>query len=156
MFRATFPPIIRSTWVYLHYLVVFTQVAGGWCLGWFSTPSLGEFQLIQDTSRQQPGWILPDTVNTVKCSWWWAETSPETCTTDKEKWINLYSCILLVTFIIVFRIFGFICITCSLLLVRILQAFWSFISPCLSLYLPFPCFNGEFHKLCHCPCVTVT
>ena len=38
-----------------------------------------QFQLIQDTSRQLLGWILPDTVNTVKCSWWWAKTSPETC-----------------------------------------------------------------------------
>jgi hypothetical protein len=32
-----------------------------------------------DTSRQQLGWTLTDTVNTVKCSWWWAKTSPETC-----------------------------------------------------------------------------
>jgi len=23
--------------------------------------------------------MLPDAVNTVKCSWWWAKTSPETC-----------------------------------------------------------------------------
>jgi len=65
---------------------------------------MGEkFQLIQDTSRQQPGWILPVTVNTVKCSWWWAKTSPETCRADKEKLSNLYSCILLVTFIIISR-----------------------------------------------------
>ena len=32
MFRAMFSPIIRSTWLYLQYLVVFTQVAAGWCL----------------------------------------------------------------------------------------------------------------------------
>ena len=31
------------------------------------------------------GWTLPDTVNTVKCTWWWAKTSPETCRADKEK-----------------------------------------------------------------------
>jgi hypothetical protein len=31
---------------------------------------------------QQLGWTLPDTVNTVKCSWWWAKTSPETCRAD--------------------------------------------------------------------------
>jgi len=37
------------------------------------------FQLIHDTSRQRLGWILPDAVNTVKCSWWWAKTSFETC-----------------------------------------------------------------------------
>jgi len=35
-------------------------------------------------SRQQRWWILPDAVNTDKCSWWWAKTSPETCTADKE------------------------------------------------------------------------
>ena len=32
MFRAMFSPIISSTWLYLQYLVVFTQVAAGWCL----------------------------------------------------------------------------------------------------------------------------
>jgi len=42
------------------------------------------FQLIRDTSRQQLGWTLPDTVNTVKCSRWRAKTSPETCTADLE------------------------------------------------------------------------
>jgi hypothetical protein len=35
MFRAMFSLIIRSTWLYLQYLVVFTQVAAGWQkLGW--------------------------------------------------------------------------------------------------------------------------
>jgi len=62
MFWAMFSPIIRSTWLYLQYLVVLTQVAAG----------------------QQLGWTLPDTVNTVKCSWWWAKTSPETCRPDLE------------------------------------------------------------------------
>jgi hypothetical protein len=38
----------------------------------------------RDTSQQQLGWTLPDTVNTVTCSWWWAKTSPETCRTDLE------------------------------------------------------------------------
>jgi hypothetical protein len=32
MFRAMFSPIISSTCLYLQYLVVFTQVAAGWCL----------------------------------------------------------------------------------------------------------------------------
>jgi len=35
--------------------------------------------------RHQPAatwWTLPDTVNTVKCCWWWAKTSPETCRAD--------------------------------------------------------------------------
>jgi hypothetical protein len=39
---------------------------------------------IRDTSQQQLGWTLLDTVNTVKCSWWWAKTSPETCRADLE------------------------------------------------------------------------
>jgi hypothetical protein len=34
-----------------------------------------QFQLIRDTSWQQLGWTIPDTVNTVKCSWWWAQTA---------------------------------------------------------------------------------
>jgi hypothetical protein len=37
MFRAMFSPIIRSTWLYLQYLVVFTQVAAGWCPEWVET-----------------------------------------------------------------------------------------------------------------------
>jgi len=58
MFRAMFSPIIRSIWLYLQYLLVFTQVAAGWCLGWVETA----FQLIQDTSRQlhiQGQFIIP-------------------------------------------------------------------------------------------------
>jgi len=31
MFRVMFSPIIRSTLLYLRYLVVFTQVVAGWC-----------------------------------------------------------------------------------------------------------------------------
>jgi hypothetical protein len=42
---------------------------------------LDELKLIQDISRQQLGSKLPDTV---KCSWWWAKTSPETCRADLE------------------------------------------------------------------------
>jgi len=26
--------------------------------------------------------MLPDAVNTVRCFWWWAKTSPETCRAD--------------------------------------------------------------------------
>ena len=33
MFRAMFSSIIRNTRLYLHYVVVFSQVAAGWCLG---------------------------------------------------------------------------------------------------------------------------
>jgi len=64
MFRAMFSPIIRSTWLYLQNLVVFTPVAADW--NW----TILQFQLIQDTSRQQLVWTLPDAVNTVKCSQW--------------------------------------------------------------------------------------
>jgi hypothetical protein len=32
-----FSPIIRSTWLYLQLLVVFTQAAAGWCHGWVKT-----------------------------------------------------------------------------------------------------------------------
>jgi hypothetical protein len=41
MFRAMFLPIIRSTWLYLQYLVVFTQVATGWCRWWVGTELCG-------------------------------------------------------------------------------------------------------------------
>ena len=41
-------------------------------------------QLVQNTSRQQLGWTLPDTVNTGKFSWWWAKTSPETWATHPK------------------------------------------------------------------------
>jgi len=39
MFRAMFSPIIRSTWLYVQYLVVLTQVAAGWqpAATWVST-----------------------------------------------------------------------------------------------------------------------
>ena len=111
MFRAMFSPIIRSTWLYLQYLVMFTQVAVGWCPEWFETELcrlwgvyrrltiyIVQFQLIWDTSRQQLGWTLPDTVNTVKCSWWWAKTSSETymkCTRYGTRYCK-YSQILLI------------------------------------------------------------
>jgi hypothetical protein len=43
-FRTMFSPIVRSTWLYLQYLVVFSQVAASWCLGWFEIAK--QFQLI--------------------------------------------------------------------------------------------------------------
>jgi hypothetical protein len=30
MFRAMFSPIIKNTWLYIQYLLVFTQVAANW------------------------------------------------------------------------------------------------------------------------------
>ena len=53
-----------------------TQDGRGQLVSWMS------WKLIHDTSCQQLGWIPPDAVNTVKCSWWWAKTSPETCRAD--------------------------------------------------------------------------
>jgi len=44
IFRAMFSSIIRITWLYLQLLVIFTQVAAGWCLGWIGS----KFQLIHD------------------------------------------------------------------------------------------------------------
>jgi hypothetical protein len=65
------------------------------CHGWVETAM--QFQLIHDTSWQQLGWTLPDTVNTVKCSWWWTKTSSETCRADKKNKLiyTFASCLLL-------------------------------------------------------------
>jgi len=51
MFRAMFSPIIRSIWLYLQYLVVFTQVAAGVRV----TNHIVQSQLMQDPSQQQIG-----------------------------------------------------------------------------------------------------
>jgi len=42
-----FSPIIRSTWLYLQHLVVFTHVAAGWCHGWIESLSLFIRGLVQ-------------------------------------------------------------------------------------------------------------
>jgi len=39
MFRVMFSPIIRSTWLYLQHLVVFTNVAVGWQRHWCILPN---------------------------------------------------------------------------------------------------------------------
>ena len=49
---------------------------------------------LHNTSGQQHRWTIWEAVNTVKCSWWWAKTSPETCRAD---WVQINkpeSCIL--------------------------------------------------------------
>jgi hypothetical protein len=54
------------------------------------------FHLVHDTARQQHRWTISEAVNTVKCSWWWAKTSPETCRAD---WVQINKqkiCILLI------------------------------------------------------------
>jgi hypothetical protein len=66
-----FLPIIRSIWLYLQLLIL-------------------------STGQQQHRWTTSGAVNTVKCSWWWAKTSPETC---RDNWVQIHkpkSCILLV------------------------------------------------------------
>jgi hypothetical protein len=37
MFRAMSSPIIRNTWLYLQFLILFTYTAAGWCHGWDGT-----------------------------------------------------------------------------------------------------------------------
>jgi hypothetical protein len=54
-----------------------------WLVSWMIWNwTIVQFQLIHDTSRQQHWCILPYAVNGVTCSWWWAKTSPGTCTAD--------------------------------------------------------------------------
>jgi len=74
---ATWVNTTRWYWYWYHgwYTMNTTRWYWYWCHGWVET----QFQLIHDTSWQWLEWILPDAVNTVKCSWWWAKTSPETC-----------------------------------------------------------------------------
>ena len=59
---------------------------------WYSPPTLLpagimdemelKFHLVHDTGRQQHRWTTSEAVNTIKCSRWWAKTSPETCRAD--------------------------------------------------------------------------
>ena len=79
MFRATNPPILRSTfWLYIQLLVQCTDIAAG---------------------RQQYRCIAPKAVYIVKkCSWGWAGLSPETCRADLKRSINGICCILLVAY----------------------------------------------------------
>ena len=44
------------------------------------------FHLVHDTGWQQHRWTISEAVNTVKCSWWWTKTSPETCRAD---WVQI-------------------------------------------------------------------
>ena len=82
MFRAMFSSIIRSTWLYLQLLVMFTDIAAGRSQERDGT----EFHLVHDTGRQQHRWTKSEAVNTVMCSWWWAKPSSETCWAD---WVQI-------------------------------------------------------------------
>jgi hypothetical protein len=53
MFWAMFSPIIRSTWLYLQYLVVFIQVAVGWCQIQSSAPDDGWKHCLK---HEEPTW----------------------------------------------------------------------------------------------------
>ena len=80
MFRAKNSPILRSSfWLYIQLVVQCTDTAA-------------------DTVRQQCRCIVPKPVYTVKkCSWGWANLSPETCRAELKRLIKEKSyCILLV------------------------------------------------------------
>jgi len=77
MFRSKSSPIIRNTWLYLQHLILSTDIAAGWCMDKMELQL--QLHLIHDTSQKQYRWTISEAVNTVKCSWWWAKTSPETC-----------------------------------------------------------------------------
>jgi hypothetical protein len=60
MFRAMFSSIIRSIWLYLQYLLVFTQADAGWCLEWVET---GRSPVSTHSKHQQAvTWV-----NTTRC-----------------------------------------------------------------------------------------
>ena len=97
MFRATNSPILRSTfWLYIELLVQCTDTAADRCHG-------------SDAGRQQCRCIVPKAVYTVKkCSWGWANLSPETCRAELKK-INKRKSfgILLVIYIVVQKSYGY-------------------------------------------------
>ena len=76
MLRATDSPILRRTfWLYIQFLVQRTDTAAD--------------RFHDDTGRQQCRCVVPKAVYTVKkCSWGWANLSPETCRANLKKLIN--------------------------------------------------------------------
>ena len=91
MFRAMFSPIARNTWLYLQYLVVFTQVAAGWqptatwvCnLGVHTKRSSVQSDIYRVTYTE---WNIPDVV-LKQFSWWWAHGCPKHVETrNKHTW----------------------------------------------------------------------
>jgi hypothetical protein len=86
MFRAINSPILRSTfWLYIQLLVQCTDTAADRCHGWDGT----DFRLNRGTGRQQYRCLIPKAVYTVKkCSWGWANLSPEKCRAELKRWIN--------------------------------------------------------------------
>ena len=107
MFQATNSPILRSTfWLYIQHLLQCPDNTANRCHGWDGTQ---EFHLNRGTGRQYCQCIVPKAVYTVKkCSWGWANLSPETCRADLKR-INKQKgccCILLVVYIVVLLMHG--------------------------------------------------
>ena len=98
MFRATNPPIPRSTfWLYIQLLVQCSDIAADRWQGWDGT----QVHLNLVTGRQQYRCTVPKAVYTVKkCYWRWASLSPETCRAELKRSINGICCILLVAYIV--------------------------------------------------------
>ena len=86
-FRATNSPILRSTfWLYIQLLLQCTDIAADRCHGWEGTdvPSQPWHRCLQQCLC-----IVPKTVYTVKkCSWGWANLSPETRRAELKRLIN--------------------------------------------------------------------
>jgi len=72
MFRAVFPPIIRSSRLYIQQQAFVRQI-------------------LLSASKQTTVsvWQMPVAVCTVSNSWWWAERPPETCSVSFHNKINL-------------------------------------------------------------------
>ena len=83
IFWATNSPILRSTfWLYIQLLVQCTASVAERCHGWYGT----EFR---PNRRQHRLFIVPKAVHTIrKCSWGWANLSPETCRAELKRLIN--------------------------------------------------------------------
>jgi len=106
------------------HLTVFTvsgtihsQVAAVWCHGWVGT-AVPTHPLHQTAATWE--WILPDAVNTVKCSWLWTKTSPETGRADYKYVTNVKYKLLCVRFLHINFCIFWICMLKWLLLDSIL------------------------------------
>ena len=61
MFRTMSSPIIWSTWLYLQHLILFTEIAAGWCHGWDGTA-------VPSHPWHQPAAIPVDNIRSCKYS----------------------------------------------------------------------------------------
>jgi hypothetical protein len=95
MFRATTSPILRSTFDYIQLLVQCTDTATDRWRGW-DVPPQPCYQ-----SAALSVHCTKSCIYSQKCSWGWANLSPETCRADLKRSINGICCILLVAYIVV-------------------------------------------------------